>query len=160
MLSQNIQAMEKNKRMPDREETSIEKLRVLMIEDSEDCAALLNHILLEMKIFGDIRLFTNGEGGMAYLEEAKARASLPDLIFLDLNLPGERGLETLVKIKNYSDFNSIPVIVMTASDDRKDLLESYRKGAVFFIHKPLDKDNRVSPRMVREGFPVKIKKLF
>ena len=126
--------------MPDREETSIEKLRVLMIEDSEDCAALLNHILLEMKIFGDIRLFTNGEGGMAYLEEAKVRASLPDLIFLDLNLPGEHGLETLVKIKNYSDFHSIPVIVMTASDDRKDLLESYRKGVVFFIHKPLDKN--------------------
>ena len=65
---------------------------------------------------------------------------MPDLVFLDLNLPGEHGLGTLVKIKNYSDFHSIPVIVMTASDDRKDLLESYRKGAVFFIHKPLDKN--------------------
>ena len=110
------------------EETSNEKLRVLMIEDSADCAALLNHILLEAKIFGDIKLFTRGEEGMKYLEEAKVRVSLPDLIFLDLNLPGEHGLETLVKIKNYSDFHSIPVIVMTASDDRKDLLESYHSN--------------------------------
>ena len=122
------------------EETSIEKLKVLMIEDSADCATLLNYILLEARIFGDIKLFRSGEEGMEYLEEAKVRMSLPDLVFLDLNLPGEHGLETLVKIKNYSDFHSIPVVVMTASDDREDLLESYRKGVVFFVHKPLDKN--------------------
>ena len=126
------------------EETSIEKLRVLMIEDSADCAALLNHALLQLKIFGDIKIFTSGESGLEYLEyessKEKKGASLPDIIFLDLNLPGEHGLETLAKIKNYSSLHSIPVIVMTASSDRRDLLESYRMGGIFFIHKPIEKE--------------------
>ena len=124
------------------EETSIEKLKVLMIEDSEDCAALLNHILLEVKIFGEIKIFMRGEEALEYLEQqstGKNVAAMPDIIFLDLNLPGEHGLKILSKIKNDSALASIPVVVMTASEDRQDWAESYRKGGMFFIHKPLDK---------------------
>lgn len=117
------------------EETSIEKLKALIIEDSADCAALLNHVLLQLKIFGDIKVFMSGEEGMESLKTA-----LPDIIFLDLNLPGEHGLETLAKIKSFSSLNSIPVIVITASDEQRDLVESYRKGGAFFIHKPLKKE--------------------
>ena len=137
-----MQAMGKNKRMPDMEETSIEKLRVLMIEDSSDCAALLNHVLLETKIFGEIKVFMTGEEALEYLEQQSAGknfAAMPDLIFLDLNLPGEHGLKILSKIKNDSALVSIPVVVMTASEDRQDWAESYRKGGMFFIHKPLDR---------------------
>lgn len=119
------------------------KLSVLMIEDSADCAALLNHILIESKLFSQISIFSSGEEGMEYLEKEakeKGKAFLPNLIFLDLNLPGEHGLDTLGKIKKYSEYHLIPVIVMTASDERKDLLESYRKGGAVFIRKPLEKD--------------------
>ena len=123
------------------EEPSIEKLKALMIEDSADCAALLNHTLIQLKMFGEIKIFMSGEEGMEYLEKESVedKRALPDIIFLDLNLPGEHGLETLAKIKNFSSSNSIPVIVMTASDDRRNLVESYRKGGTFFIHKPLEK---------------------
>ncbi len=125
------------------EETSIEKLNVLMIEDSADCAALLNHILMEAKIFGEIKLFMTGEDGLQYLEEAiknKISNPMPEIIFLDLNLPGEHGLKILEKIKNESLLQQIPVVVMTASEDRRDWTESYRKGGKFFIRKPLDKN--------------------
>ena len=124
-------------------EPLVQKLNALVIEDSADCAALLNHILLDAKIFGEINLFKSGEEGVKYLEEkvkGQGKDFLPDLVFLDLNLPGEHGLETLDKIKKYSEFHSIPVVVMTASEDRRDLIESYKKGGAFFIHKPLDKD--------------------
>ncbi len=125
------------------EETSTEKLNVLIIEDSADCAALLNHILIEVKFFGEIKFFMTGEDGLQYLEESikdEKAVSVPDIIFLDLNLPGEHGLKILEKIKNESFLRKIPVIVMTASEDRHDWTESYRKGGMFFIHKPLDRD--------------------
>ena len=73
------------------EETSIEKLKVLMIEDSADCAVLLNHILTEVKIFGEIKFCMTGEDGLQYLEEAiknRNTTPIPDIIFPDLNLPG------------------------------------------------------------------------
>ena len=123
-------------------ETSIEKLKVLMIEDSADCAALLNHILLETKIFGEIKLFMTGEEALEHLERQNAGknfSEMPDIIFLDLNLPGEHGLKILTKIKNDPALVSIPVVVMTASGDRQDWTESFRKGGMFFIRKPLDK---------------------
>ena len=124
------------------EETSIEKFKVLIIEDSPDCAALLNHILLEAKIFGEIKIFMTGEEALGYLERqstGKNFAGMPDIIFLDLNLPGEHGLKILSKIKNDSALVSIPVVVMTASEDRHDWSESYRQGGMFFIPKPLDR---------------------
>lgn len=124
------------------EETSIEKLNVLMIEDSADCAALLNHILIEAKIFGQIKFFMTGEDGLQYLEEALKNKNvnpMPEIIFLDLNLPGEHGLKILEKIKNEPLLQQIPVVVMTASEDRNDLIGSYKKGGTFFIPKPLDK---------------------
>ena len=127
----------------------MEKLKALIIEDSVDCAALLNHTLTQMKIFGEIKTFTSGEEGMEYFEKesVKDKSVLPDVIFLDLNLPGEYGLETLAKIKNFSSSHSIPVIVMTASEDRQDVVESYRKGGAFFIRKPLDKNLLVEALM-------------
>lgn len=125
------------------EKTSIPKLNALIIEDSPDCAALLNHILIESKIFGEIKFFMTGEEGLEYLEESvrqETRTAIPDIIFLDLNLPGEHGLRTLEKIKSESHLQSIPVVVMTASQERSNWTESYRKGGTFFIPKPLDKN--------------------
>lgn len=113
----------------------MEKMKALIIEDSADCASLLNHYLIESKMFGEIRVVTNGEDGVEDL-----KTSVPDLIFLDLSLPGEYGIETLTKIKSLPETHSVPVIIMTASEDRKDLTDTYRKGGVLFIHKPLQKE--------------------
>ena len=115
----------------------------MIVEDSADCAALLNHILIESKMCGEIKSFISGEDAVNYLQAASSGGDknlLPHLIFLDLNLPGEYGLDTLVKIKKDPVLHSIPVLVMTASDERSDLTDSYKKGGTVFLPKPIKKE--------------------
>jgi CheY-like chemotaxis protein len=123
------------------EEALAVKLQALVVEDSADCAALLNHILIDSKLFGQIRNFMMGEDALQYLEDSlQNRTALPDIIFLDLQLPGEHGLRVLEKIKSEPALKPVPVVVMTASEDRQDWADSYRKGGTFFIRKPLDRE--------------------
>ena len=118
------------------------KLKVLIIEDSPDCAVLLEHYLHQLKMIYGIKMVGSGEEGLQFLNEESEKnlqeAFLPDLIFLDLNLPGEPGLEILSKIKSLPLFSFTPVIILTASEDKEDLRETYKKGGTFFMRKPFD----------------------
>ena len=117
-------------------------LKVLVIEDSRDCADLLRHKLKQLRIISDIKVLGSGEEGLEFLKgecvKDKNNSFLPDLFFMDIHLPGESGLETLVKIKSNPLFYSTPVIVLTASENKQDIPESYKKGGTIFMRKPLE----------------------
>lgn len=122
---------------------SAEPLQVLVIEDTPDHAEILGHYFDSIKIPIRMLMFSSGEEAIEYLDgrtavEGAGRHSLPDLIFLDLRLAGENGIDTLKKIKANRILKPIPVIIQTASREHKDLIEAYRYGGTFFMKKPYD----------------------
>ena len=80
---------------------------------------------------------------IGYLAAAKAGntdCSLPDLILLDLNMPGIGGKEFLKRIKADDDLDTIPVVILTTSDSDQDILDSYKLHASGYIKKPVSLD--------------------
>jgi CheY-like chemotaxis protein len=77
---------------------------------------------------------------MAYLhqEGQYEDAPRPDLVLLDLNLPKKSGHEVLAEIKTDPNLKSIPVVILTSSDDEKDILKTYDHYANCYITKPVE----------------------
>lgn len=117
------------------------KLKVMMIEDNPEDVTLLSKRLDNLKFDHEMISFARGEEGIRYVETQSAeRSAIPDLILLDLGLPGEHGLEILKKFKNHAVLKATPIIVMTSSDEKKDKVETFRRGGTFFITKPYTED--------------------
>lgn len=73
-------------------------------------------------------------------EGRHAAAPRPDLVLLDINLPGKSGLEVLAELKQDPELHSIPVVVLTSSEAAQDLRQAYALHANCYIIKPLDLD--------------------
>ena len=79
---------------------------------------------------------------MAFLrrQDRHAGAPHPDLVLLDLHMPRKNGLEVLAEIKQNPEWRRIPVVIMTASEDEKDILSAYDRHVNCYITKPIDMD--------------------
>jgi CheY-like chemotaxis protein len=76
------------------------------------------------------------EDGKSLFENLQQRKTMPDLIFLDLNMPFRTGKECLVEIRKDSRFSSIPVIIYSTSSSIKDIDDTFEKGANLYVKKP------------------------
>lgn len=114
-------------------------VEILMVEDDPGDAELTQELLGEMDNPVNINVVDDGVKAVAYLrhEGEYTRATRPDLILLDLNLPRKDGREVLQEIKGDHNLKHIPVIVLTTSDAEDDIMKSYRLGASAFITKPV-----------------------
>lgn len=113
---------------------------ILLVEDDQGDQKLIKRSLASEKIINEIHVANNGEEALEYLQRCKNsdnEAPIPDLILLDLNMPGMGGKEFLREIKSDNEFCSIPVVVLTTSDSDKDILESYELQAAGYIKKPV-----------------------
>ncbi len=115
-------------------------IEILLIEDSPSDANLTIKGFLNAKIANNLRWVEDGESAMNYLQQQGefADAPRPDLILLDLNLPGMDGREVLTEIKSDPNLKCIPVVVLTTSTDEHDILRSYNLSANCYVTKPLD----------------------
>lgn len=115
-------------------------VKILMVEDSPSDADLTIEALKESKLLIDMSLVTDGVEAIAFLrQEGKyINEVLPDLILLDLNLPKKSGFEVLTEIKNDEKLRVIPVIILTTSDDEKDVNDAYSQYANSYVTKPVD----------------------
>jgi two-component system response regulator len=111
-------------------------LRVLVIEDNNDDSDLLVRQLQRNNFEGSVKVIPDGQEAWDLLSGATPH---PDLIaiFLDLKLPKLSGLKLLAKIRADSKLCTIPVFVMTSSNDPKDLAECTRLGVEGYIPKPV-----------------------
>jgi two-component system response regulator len=111
---------------------------ILLVEDSEDDFYSIKRSFEKANLSNPIEHALSGELALEYLNDKNN--SKPGLILLDLNMPGLSGLKTLEIIKQNKELKKIPVVILTTSDDDKDIQASYALGANTYIQKPVDLD--------------------
>lgn len=115
-------------------------IEILLVEDSPSDANLIQISFKQAKIANHLHWVEDGETALDYLLQQGdyANTPRPDLIVLDLNLPGMDGQEVLTSVKSDPTLKRIPVIVLTTSSDEEDILKSYELNANCYITKPID----------------------
>lgn len=115
---------------------------ILLIEDNPADIELTRQCFRECRVLNEVHAATDGDTALAFLRRNGpfATAPRPDLVLLDLNLPGIDGREILTSIKRDPELQTIPVIVLTTSDADSDILEAYRLQANSYLRKPVDLD--------------------
>lgn len=109
-----------------------EAWKVLIAEDNDDHALLIQMALERAsEIPVDVIRARNGDEAVAAIQD-----HVPDLILLDLKMPGRSGHEVLEVVKEDDEFRRIPVAVLTSSDRDEDIAQSYGLGGNHFITKP------------------------
>lgn len=115
---------------------------ILVVEDSEDDAFLLKRALTSAGVVNPIYVVETGQAAVDYLAgtadfQDRGRYPLPVVVFLDLKLPLKSGHEVLGWIRAQRHLESLPVVVLTSSDEPSDVRRSYSLGANSYLMKPL-----------------------
>jgi len=114
---------------------------ILIVEDSEDDFYATKRAFNKANLHNPIQRAISGEEALSWLQ--KSANNKPGLILLDLNMPGLDGRKTLEFIKQDISLKSIPVIILTTSDDERDIKACYDLGANTYIQKPVDFDGLI-----------------
>lgn len=116
---------------------------ILLVEDNPDEAELALLGFGELGGNYDIQLASNGEEALEFLfaygrytDRSKTRR--PSLILLDLKLPKVSGFEVLKQLRQSEDYRYTPVVILTTSDERSDILRGYQLGVNSYLCKPVD----------------------
>lgn len=115
-------------------------IEILLVEDNLGDARLTLEAFKEGKVLNHLTVMKDGVEALAYLrrEGGYSGARMPDLILLDLNLPRKSGREVLAEIKADERLRTIPVVVLTTSEDEQDIARAYSQHANCYITKPVD----------------------
>lgn len=116
-------------------------LKILLIEDDMIEVMKMNRALTSLNLPHKITEANNGEEALALLQNKDV---LPDIILLDLNMPKINGIEFLSVLKHDETLKYIPTIVLTTSNNEKDLIECYKIGIAGYVLKPLKYEEYVS----------------
>src|SRR3990172_10855607 len=131
------------------------KKRILLIEDEEDIAALIK---LQAEATGyKLNVEVDGINGYRAIEREK-----PDLVILDIMLPGQNGLDVCRKIKSNPDLRDVPVIILTAKSEEIDIVLGLELGADDYVAKPFSPKvlfSRIKAVMRRQKEPEKAPKV-
>lgn len=109
---------------------------ILLVEDDPDHELLTNRALKKSNIANDVRVARDGEEAIELL--FGPNAIKPQVILLDLKLPKVEGLDVLRAIRAADKTAMLPVVVLTSSDEERDIVSSYRLGVNSYIRKPVN----------------------
>ena len=118
----------------------IKPATILLVEDDPGDQKLITVSLKNQKIGNEVYTADSGEEAMDFLYQRGKYShgtSRPDLILLDLNMPGMGGKEFLRRIKEDEKMKSIPVIILTSSDSDDDIIDTYNLHACGYVKKPV-----------------------
>jgi len=122
---------------------SMENIEILLVEDNPNDEELTLYALRKNNIFNQIQVVRDGAEALEYIFCTGAFADRqindpPKVVLLDLKLPKVDGLEVLERIKADARTRIIPVVVLTSSQEERDIVESYQLGVNSYIVKPVD----------------------
>ena len=112
---------------------------ILLVEDDPADQKLVKMSLKNQELINDLYTVNNAEEALDFLHsrgEHIDQSNPPNLILLDLNMPGMGGKEFLRQIKADDDLKKIPVVIVTTSSSEKDVIDSYNLQAAGYVHKP------------------------
>jgi CheY-like chemotaxis protein len=136
-------------------------IEVLLVEDDPGDVLLTREAFEHQKVANRLHVVSNGEDAISFLrkEGAYTEAPVPDLVLLDLNLPGMHGRDVLAAVKEDPHLQTIPVVVLTTSEAEEDVLRSYRLHANAYVTKPVDFERFMSVVRAIDDFFVSVVRL-
>lgn len=111
---------------------------IIMIEDDEGHARLIEKNIRRAGVNNEIRHFLDGTSALDHLLHSEKRDHGPLLVLLDLNLPDMSGIDILARIKQDDRTRRAPVVVLTTSDDQREIQRCYDLGCNVYITKPVE----------------------
>ena len=116
------------------------QIEVLLVEDDPGDVMMTREAFHDYKLRNELHVVSDGAEAMAFLRQEGEYAGRPrpDLVLLDLNLPRMDGRQVLEAIKSDPELASIPVVVLTTSENEDDVLRSYSLHANAYVTKPVD----------------------
>lgn len=134
---------------------------ILIVEDNPADVRLIKEALKETSIQATLHILNDGSIATKFLDKAKKKSleDLPNLILLDLNLPGKSGLEILAHIKGDDTLKRIPVIVLSSSQNPNDIAKAYDLHANCYLMKPVDFEPFINIVKAVEYFWLQLAKL-
>lgn len=124
----------------------VNNVEILLVEDNPDDAGLVIRALKKHNLANHLIHLSDGAQALDFIfckgEFAERQIDdRPKVIFLDLKMPKVDGLQVLQAIREDKRTESIPVVIMTSSNEERDIVEGYRLGVNSYIVKPVDFDN-------------------
>ena len=118
-------------------------LSILLVEDNPQVEMLILRSLKKINLANSVDVVRDGQQALDYLFgenefASRTEAELPSVVLLDIGLPRLSGLEVLARLRIDHRTRLLPIVILTSSDEEKDRLKSYEKGANSFVRKPLD----------------------
>jgi two-component system, response regulator len=118
----------------------VREIRVMLVEDNPEDVVFTQRLLKFNKLDRDMLLATSGREALRILTKLAKEGEILDLILLDINLPDISGIELLTKIKKDKRLSSIPVVILTGSNEDEDIQKCYDLGAGSYLVKPISND--------------------
>jgi two-component system, response regulator len=120
----------------------LDEVEILLVEDDPADAELTMRALRRSNLANRIYWVKDGEQALDYMfasgiYSGRERATLPKLVLLDLKMPKVDGAQVLRKLKAEPATQAVPVVIMTSSNEEKDVVRSYDLGANSYIVKPV-----------------------
>jgi two-component system, response regulator len=121
----------------------MEKVEILLAEDNDKDAEMTQRALRKHNLANRLHWVKDGAEALEFIYCTGAYAgrdmdALPKLILLDLKMPKVDGIEVLRRIKSEERTRQLPVVMMTSSNEERDVVESYRLGVNSYIVKPIE----------------------
>jgi two-component system, chemotaxis family, response regulator Rcp1 len=132
------------------------EVHILLVEDNEGDIILTTEAFKDMQLDNEISVVKDGEEALRFLRKQgeHSSAATPQLILMDINLPGMDGKELLDIIKRDEELKDIPVVMLTCSDKDADISDCYDKQVNWYITKPIDYDKYTKVMHEIEAFYV------
>jgi CheY-like chemotaxis protein len=147
-----------------RESTMKDQATILIVEDNAVDGMLLRHAFTKAGVLNPVWIVVSAEEAIAYLKgvdkyDDRAQYPLPGLILLDLQLPGMTGHGFLAWLRAQPDLNALRVVVLSGSDNLRDINLAYELGASSFVTKPANLEHLVKLARALHGYWLSLNQL-
>ncbi len=148
--------MKKEENSEHNKEEKKDPIKITLADDDKDDQHLFKEALDHTNVPAELTIKNNGQDLMDNLHDPEIPN--PDIIFLDINMPGKNGKECLKEIKEDEALKDIPTVMYTTSTNEQDINEAYHKGANLYVPKPYSFSSIIS--ILKNIFTLKWKHLF